>query len=111
MSAVPAGAGADIDEIIRLADDGFVMLDDDDGVASDLQATQGVDQALRVARVQTHGRLVEDVADAEQTAAQMRGQAGPLGFAAGQRRCRAVEREVAETDLLEKSEALGDFAQ
>ena len=76
-----------------------------------LQAAQGVKQALRVARMQAHGRLVEDVADAEEAAAEVRRQAGALGFAAGEGRRGPVEREIAEADLVQETKALGDFAQ
>src|SRR5205814_9159151 len=65
---------------------------------SRLQAAQGVEQFLRVARVQSQGRLVENVADAEQTAAEVRRQTGALGFAAGEGRRRAVEREIARSE-------------
>ena len=32
-AAIAAGAGADIHEEVRLAHDGFIMLDDDEGIA------------------------------------------------------------------------------
>src|SRR4029453_18896918 len=64
-------------------------------------------------------RLVEDVADAAQVGAELRRQPDALRLAAGQRRRRAVERQVAEPDLLEEIEAAvqfcnevpGDFAR
>ena len=59
--------------------------------------------------MQADGRLIEDVADAEEMAAQVRRQPGPLDFAAGKRRRRAVEREIAESHLLQKAKAMADL--
>ena len=58
-----------------------------------------VEQPLVVARVQADRRLVENVEHADQAAADLAGQADALRFAAGERRGRAVEREVFEADV------------
>ena len=52
-----------------------------------------------VALVQADGRLIEHVADADQAAADLRGQADALGFAAGEGAGLAVEGEVAQADV------------
>src|SRR5260221_10963938 len=59
--------------------------------------------------VQSDGRLVEDVADATQVGAELRGQADALRLAARERRRRAVERQVAQADLLEEIEPAIEF--
>ena len=76
-----------------------------------VQIAQGADQPLVVARVQADRRLVEDVADARQPAADAGGQADALQFAARERVAGPVEREVIEADLVQKAEAGGDFAE
>jgi hypothetical protein len=52
--------------------------------------------------VQTDRRLVEDVADAAQVGAELRGQPNALRLAAGQRVGRAIEGQVGQPDLFEK---------
>ncbi len=110
-AALFAGAGADVHEVVGLADDGLVVLDDEHRVAALLQAAQRQDEPAGVARVQAHRRLVEDVADAEQPAAEMRGEPRPLRLTARQRRRGPIERQVAEPDLLQESQPLGDLRE
>jgi hypothetical protein len=64
---------------------------------------------LVVARVQADGRLVEDVADAAQVGAELRGEPDALRLAAGQRGRGAVERQVAQADLRQESQARAEF--
>ena len=47
-----AGAGAEVHDVVRLADRILVVLNDDDGVAEVAQAVERVGQALVVALVQ-----------------------------------------------------------
>ena len=54
--------------------------------------------------MQPDRRLVEDVADAAQVRAELRREPDPLRLAARERRRRAVEREVAQTDEIEEAE-------
>ena len=56
-------------------------------------------------------RLVENVEHADQPAADLPGEANPLGFAAGQRRSRAIEREIIESHVDEKAEPAADFLE
>ncbi len=70
---------------------------------------QRVEQDAVVARVQADGRLVEHVAHALQVAAELRREADALRLAARERRRGAVERQVAEADLLEELEAAADL--
>ena len=90
------GPGPEIDEPVGRAHRVLVVLDDDHGVAQVAQPLQGGDQAVVVARVQADRRLVEDVEHADQPAADLAGQADALGLAAGERRRRAVERQVVQ---------------
>ena len=80
LTAVLAGARADVDDPVGVADRVFVVLDDDEGVAEVLEADQGLDEPLVVALVETDRRLVEDVEDADQAGADLGGQPDALGL-------------------------------
>ena len=58
--AVLAGPGADVDELVGGAHDGFLVLDDDQGVALVAEAVHHADEALDVAGVEADGGFVED---------------------------------------------------
>ena len=60
--------------------------------------------------MEADGGLVEDVEDAAEAGADLRGEADALAFAAGERSGIAIEREVVEADGAEEFEALDDFA-
>ena len=66
------------------------------------KAEQRLDQLAVVPLVETDGRLVEHVEDADETAADLRREADPLRLTAGQRRRRAVEAQVVEPDVDEE---------
>ncbi len=61
--------------------------------------------------MQADRRLVEDVEDADQRRSDLGRQPDPLGLAAGERGGRAVEREVADPDVLEEPQPLLDLAK
>ena len=110
VAAEFAGAGAEVEDIVGVADGVFVVLDDEDGVAEVAQVFEGGDEALVVALMQADGRLIEDVEHAAQARADLRGEADALAFAAGERGGVAVEREIAEADGVEEFEAFDDLA-
>ena len=110
VAAVFAGAGAEVEDVVGFADGVFVVLDDEDGVAEVAEVFERVDEALVVALVQADGGFVEDVEDAAEARADLRGEADALAFAAGEGGGGAVEREVAEADGVEEFEALDDLA-
>ena len=90
FSAVGAGAGADVDQVIRCADAIFIVLDHDDRVADVSQPLERADEPRVVALMQADGRLVQHIADADQTAAHLRRQANALRLAAGEA-CRSCD--------------------
>ncbi len=110
VAAEAAGAGAEIENIVGVADGFFVVFDDEDGVAEIAEPDEGFDEAGVVALMEADGGLVEDVEDAAEARADLRGEADALAFAAGERGGIAVEREVVEADGAEELEALDDFA-
>ena len=103
-AAVLAGAGADVDDPVALADRLLVVLDDDHRVAEVAQPGQGLDQPAVVALVQPDRRLVEHVQRADEPGADLAGQADPLGLTAGQRAGRAGQRQVVEADVEQEPE-------
>ena len=86
------------------------MLDHQHGVAQIAQALKRGEQLLVVTRVQADARLVENVQHAHQPRADLRGQADALRFAAAERAARAVECQVAQPDILQKTKPRRDLA-
>ncbi len=106
-----AGAGADIEHVIRQANGVLVMLDHDHGVAEVAQAAQRAEQALIVALVQADRRLVQHVEHTGQAGADLRGQADALALAAGQRAGGARQRQVVQADVEQEGQALADLLE
>ena len=59
--------------------------------------------------MQTDAGFVEDIEDAHQARANLGGQMDALGFAAAERTALAIEREVAQADVLEETQPRADF--
>jgi hypothetical protein len=104
-----AGAGPEVDDVVRAPDGVLVVLDHHQRVALGLELLQHAQQDLVVAVVQADGRLVQDVAHAAQVGAELRGEADALRLAARKRGRRAVQRQVAQADLLQEIEAAVEF--
>ena len=94
-----AGAGTDIDDPVGMANDVELVLDDEQRIAGRLQPVERAQQRLGVGRMQTRGRLVQHIDDAEQIGADLRREPQPLQFARRQRRRAAFEREIAEPEI------------
>ena len=95
--------------MIGALDDVELVLDHDDGVALVDQLLQHVEQLPRVLEVEPGGRLVEDVDGAAGAAAgQLLRQLDPLRLAAGQRRGRLPQRDVAQPHVLQRAQLGGD---
>ena len=99
LAAVPAGAGAKVDDVVGAADGFFVVLHHQHGVAQIAQLFERLQQAAVVAMMQPDGRLVQHVEHAAQLGSDLRGQPDALAFAAGERGRRAVQRDVAQPDV------------
>ena len=72
-------------------------------------ARQGFEQPEIVARMQSDGRLVQNVKNAAQIRAELRRQTNALRLAAAQGLRRTPEREIAEPDIFHEPEALRNF--
>ncbi len=101
----------DVDHVVGRADRLLVVLDDDQRVAQVAEANQGVDQPSVVALVQPDRRLVEDVEDAHQLRANLRGQPDALRLAARQCVGRAVHCQVLEPNVDHELQALADLLE
>ena len=84
-AAVPSCAGADVDHMVRGLDGVLVVFDNHDGVAGGLQFLDRREQPVVVSGMQSNRRFVQDVADADQAAADAGGQTDTLHFAAAER--------------------------
>ena len=110
-SAVLAGLRTDIDDPVGAPDDVEIVLDDEDRVATLLQAIERVEQRLAVGGMQAGRRFVEDVDDAEQVRADLRGQPQALRLARRHRRGIAIERQVAEAEVDQDRDAVDHVAR
>ena len=91
LAPLDARPGAEVDQVVGRAHRVLVVLDDDHGVAHVAEPLERGDQPVVVARVQADRGLVEDIEHADQSRADLAGQADPLGLASGERRRSAVE--------------------
>ena len=86
LAAMHAGAGADIDDIIRRPDGILIMLDNNQRVADIPQPLEGREQLVVVPLMQADGRLVEDIQHPDQTGPNLSRQPDALALAARQSR-------------------------
>jgi hypothetical protein len=108
---VHARARADVHDVARGAHDVEIVLDDDDGVALIPQPLERRDEPRGVAGMKAERGLVEHVEHAHERAAEARAESDALRLAGAQRRRRAAEREVADTDLVEEAQARVDLPE
>ena len=107
-AAVDAGARAHVDHMVGGLDHVLVVLDHDHAVAAIAQLEQRADQVLVVRWMQADAWLVEYVHHADEAHAELGGQPHALRFAAAEGAVFAIEREVAQPDLLQKVQPLAD---
>ena len=88
-----------------------IVLDHHHRVAQVAQAEQRLEQAPIVPLMETDRRLVEDVEDADQAGADLRGEPDALPFPTRQRGGRPIQRQVIQTDVDEKPEPFANFFQ
>ena len=98
MAAVFAGGGAEIDDEIGGAHRVEIVFDDDDRVAKIAEACERRDELVVVPLVKADARFVQNIEDADEAGADLRGEADALRFAAGQGTGLSVERQVIEPD-------------
>ena len=109
LAAVHARTGADVDDVVGGAHGVFVVFDNDEGIAEVAQVLQRPQQLFVVALVQADGRLVQNVQDAREAAADLRGEADALCLAARKRAGAAREVEVGQPHAAQEVEARLDL--
>src|SRR5687768_12225713 len=111
LSAVLAGAGSHVDDVVRGTHRLLVVLDDDDCVAEVAELLERREEARVVTLVQADGRLVEDVEHADEPRADLRGEPDALRLATRERLGGTPEREVIEPDVDEEAQTLAHFLE
>ena len=102
LPAQASGTRADVDQMMGAADGFLVMLHHHQGVALSLELRQRIEQDAVVARMQADGGFIQDVAHPAQVRAQLRRQSDALCFPARERRRGAIQRQIAQPDLLQE---------
>ncbi|MEI2648588.1 MAG: hypothetical protein V9G15_06155 [Dermatophilaceae bacterium] len=87
------------------------MLDDEDDVAAARELAHRDDERRDVGDVEADGGLVEDEERAGERRAERGRERHALRLAAGERARLAIEREVAEADAREVTEAIDELAR
>ena len=82
QAAVLAGAGAEVEDVVGLADGVFVVLDDEDGVAQVAEVFEGVEEALVVALMEADGGLIEYIKHTPKPRSDLGGEPDALTLAA-----------------------------
>ena len=108
VAARRAATGTEFEQMVRLAHNRLLVLDDKHGVAAVTQPFHHADELGHVARMQPDARFVEDEESVDERIAEAGGEIHALDFAAAERARSAVEREIAEADLEEIGEPRGD---
>ena len=95
-SAVDAGAGSHVHDVVRREDRFAIVLHHEHGVSEITQARFGFDEACVVARVKADRRLVEHVQNADERRADLRREANALPFTRRQSLRASIERQIVE---------------
>src|SRR5580658_7815633 len=106
-----AGARSHVNDVVGRAHHVGIMLHNDDGVAQVAQLFQDANQSAGVARMQSNGRLVQNVACAHQARSQASGKLDALRFPARERGRKAVQRQIIQPDVVEELQTLADLDQ
>ena len=109
--ALRARPRSDFDQPIRRAHDGFVVLDDDDGVPAVDEPAQNRGHFSEVARVQPDAGFVEDEKRVGERGAEAGREVHALRFPARKRAGLAVERQVTQPDFPQKRKAVQRFGE
>ena len=82
-SAVDAGSGSQVQQIIGPPHRVGIVLDHNHRIAEIAKPRQRIQQPLIVALMQSDGRLIENIEDAHQPRPDLRGQTNPLALSSG----------------------------
>ena len=111
LAAFFTGQGAQVDDIIGLANNLRVVLDHHDRIPVVAQVLQNTDQTLTVARMQANRRFVQNIQGVDQSGTNRRGQVHPFQLAAGQGAGLPVQGQVFHADLDQIAQAFPNLVQ
>ena len=111
LPAVHARAGAEIDNVIRAAHGFLIVFHDNQRVPARAKLSERGEELLVVTRMQTDGRLVENVENAAEVGAKLRREPDALRFAARERRHGAMKVQIAKPDFIEELQAFANFGK
>ena len=109
--AEPPGPRTEVEESVSGREDFAVMLDENDSISQIPQSPKHFQQPIVVAGMQADRRLIEDVQDARQSAADLPGKPDSLCLTARKGRQRAGQSQIVESDVDQKGESAGRFVQ
>ena len=90
-----------VDEVVGLAHDGFIMLDDDESVPLVAERVHHLDEAVDVAVVQSHRGLIQNEESVSECGAEAGGEIDAGDFSATECPGGSIESEVAEAHFVE----------
>ena len=111
LSAVGAGAGTYVHDIVSGTHGILVVFDHDHGVPQVAQIFEGVQKFVIVPLVQADAGFVQDIAHADQAGTDLGSQADPLGLSAGEGRGRAGQSQIVQADIIEEADAGADLLE
>ena len=111
LSPCFAAAGTQLHHIVGHLDGGEIVLDDEDAVTGVAQALQELEQSIHVARMQPDGRLVQHIERVDELRAERIGEPDSLRLTTGERTGGAIHRQIAESDVAEKSHSIAGFLE
>ncbi len=111
LSALGAGAGTEIDDVVGDRDGLGLVFDDEHGVALVAQLQQQVVHPRDVVRVHADRRFVEHVGDVGQRRSEMADHLDALRFSTGQGAGGAIERQIPQPDVREGVEQMTKVLQ
>src|SRR5438477_10628432 len=103
------GAGADVDQVIAVADAVFVVLDHEHRVTNVAKSVQRADEPRVVALVKADRRFIEHIAHTDQTRTNLRRQTDALRLAPGEGAGFSIQREISESHIDHEPESRADF--
>jgi len=109
FSTLSARPRSDIDDPVGSPHHVLIVLHHDDRIAQVAERLERVDQSDVVALVESNARLVEDVEHIDQLRTDLRGQSDALALATRERGRLAVERQIVESDIQQKADALANL--
>ena len=96
LAAALAAAGTDIEQVVRAANDGFLVLHHQQRVALVAQMMHDANETSHVARVQSHARFVHDEERIHERGPETGRKIHSLHFAAAEGASGTIEREITE---------------